>query len=99
MSELAGTWKRSAVAGRVTVAVGAVFMAQAASAQPSAGWALPLPRSGAGRRFAELAVGAAEAARAMFRTATPRTRPKRRYYPPHERFIEDAAMSREMLRL
>jgi hypothetical protein len=52
------------------------------------------------RRFAELALGTVEAARAMFRTVRPRSRPKLRYYHPHrESFIEDAAMSREMFRL
>jgi hypothetical protein len=52
------------------------------------------------RRFAELAFGTVEAARAMVRTVSPRSRPKRRYYHPHrESFIEDATMSREVFRL
>jgi hypothetical protein len=100
MADIAGVWKRSAVAERAIVALGVVFTAQAAAAQPSLGWALPLQRSGVGRRITELTFGTLEATRAMFRTVTPRGRPKRRYNHPHrESFLEDAAMSREMLRL
>jgi len=98
MSDIADVWKRSALFERAIPAAGGVLTAQAA--QPSAGWALPLPRKAVGRRIAELASGTVEAIHAMYRAVTPRARPKQRYYHPHRvSFIEGAAMRREMFRL
>ncbi|MFL6082213.1 MAG: hypothetical protein ACJ74F_03185 [Mycobacterium sp.] len=52
------------------------------------------------RLIAELAHLVAQATRAMSRSSARRQSPKPRHYPPQrEAFLEQAAMTREMLRL
>lgn len=94
MADIGAVWERP------TTSVWPVgFTPAAGSAQAGAGWALPVPRNTVGRRIADWAAGAAEAVRALFRTAERPSSTPRYYHPRRESFIEDAAMSREMDRL
>ena len=54
--------------------------------------AVPVHRENISRRLTAIM-------RRMFATSTDASRPRRRYYPPHEFFVEDARIEREMHRL
>jgi hypothetical protein len=101
MTDIGAVWKRSAaVEGELVTGWFSRLVLTASAPQAGIVSAVPLPRNDVGRRVADWAVATAENVRAVFRTPTWRSEPKRRYYHPRrESFIEDAAMSREMDRL
>jgi hypothetical protein len=98
MADIGAAGKRSGFAGHSMV-IGS-FVGLVNTAQASVGSVLPRPCTNVGRRIADWAAGTLEAVRAMIRTLTRPNQPKRRYYDPRrDSYLEDAVMSREMLRL